>query len=271
GWLHISILLPLSRLYCRSRPHLQRIASEGCVYPLPFNLILKSTERVREQEALATMLAQSMGIPVPRILSYGESDPNESWNWGSILMMRIPGEPLNEVFDSLSPDELATIKGELASHLERMRRYSNRWGTRICGVDGGDAYGARIPLRHIAAGVDEDAFHQSLFPFVNDSTAPNYAQRRAAAEGMPSLFPHAIVFTHGDLWHHNIMVHDGHITGIIDWEYAGWLPEYWEYTTIMRWTTFPWSKFLGSLPGYRYNRELESDSALARLSVDSCF
>jgi hypothetical protein len=29
----------------------------------------------------------------------------------------------------------------------------------------------------------------------------------------------------------------GHITGIIDWELAGWYPDYWEYANIMKPTT----------------------------------
>jgi aminoglycoside phosphotransferase (APT) family kinase protein len=32
---------------------------------------------------------------------------------------------------------------------------------------------------------------------------------------------HPIVFTHGDLKHHNIMVLDGHISGFLDWESVG--------------------------------------------------
>ena len=40
---------------------------------------------------------------------------------------------------------------------------------------------------------------------------------------------HEIKFTHGDLHFSNIMINDGHISGIIDWEFAGWYPIYWEY------------------------------------------
>ncbi|RMZ90126.1 hypothetical protein DV736_g2651, partial [Chaetothyriales sp. CBS 134916] len=40
-------------------------------------------------------------------------------------------------------------------------------------------------------------------------------------------------FAHSDLYPKNILVSpDGHITGIIDWEYAGWYPDYWEYTKM---------------------------------------
>ncbi|RAK97506.1 uncharacterized protein BO80DRAFT_482083, partial [Aspergillus ibericus CBS 121593] len=42
--------------------------------------------------------------------------------------------------------------------------------------------------------------------------------------GMLSQNTHRIVFTHGDFRLANIMVHDGHVTGIVDWEYSGWYP-----------------------------------------------
>ena len=43
---------------------------------------------------------------------------------------------------------------------------------------------------------------------------------------------HRIVFTYADLTQHNIIVRDNHIVGLIDWQYAGWFPEYWDYGTM---------------------------------------
>jgi thiamine kinase-like enzyme len=49
---------------------------------------------------------------------------------------------------------------------------------------------------------------------------------------------HRIVFTHGDLALHNIIVKDGHVNAIIDWEFSGWYPEHWDYCKTL--------SFLGS-------------------------
>jgi Ser/Thr protein kinase RdoA (MazF antagonist) len=38
-------------------------------------------------------------------------------------------------------------------------------------------------------------------------------------------------FTHGDLNSFNILVSDGKVVGLIDWEFSGWYPHYWEYTS----------------------------------------
>ncbi len=77
-------------------------------------------------------------------------------------MTRIPGKTLKSVIASLSPDELHTIMQELAEILERMRSYSNPWDTRVCGVDGKDIYGGRVPGRHINACDDERSFYRTL-------------------------------------------------------------------------------------------------------------
>lgn len=42
----------------------------------------------------------------------------------------------------------------------------------------------------------------------------------------------APVFTHGDLNPFNVFVRDGLVVGILDWEFAGWYPAYWEYTAV---------------------------------------
>lgn len=39
------------------------------------------------------------------------------------------------------------------------------------------------------------------------------------------------VYTHGDLKPSNIFVRDGQVVGVIDWEFAGWSSNYWEYTS----------------------------------------
>ena len=44
----------------------------------------------------------------------------------------------------------------------------------------------------------------------------------------------AIVFVHADLWSHNILVKDGRLSGIIDWENSGWLPRHWQLHVMRR-------------------------------------
>jgi thiamine kinase-like enzyme len=41
------------------------------------------------------------------------------------------------------------------------------------------------------------------------------------------------VFTHADLHPSNILIDRGRLSGIVDWECAGFYPEYWEFTKLM--------------------------------------
>lgn len=45
---------------------------------------------------------------------------------------------------------------------------------------------------------------------------------------MPPATPYT--FTHGDITSVNIMVENGNLTGIIDWEASGYHPAWWEFT-----------------------------------------
>jgi aminoglycoside phosphotransferase len=52
-------------------------------------------------------------------------------------------------------------------------------------------------------------------------------------QGLPSIVSEShskrhLVFTHGDITMHNIMVQGDIVTGLIDWESAGWFLAHWE-------------------------------------------
>jgi aminoglycoside phosphotransferase len=82
---------------------------------------------------------------------------------------------------------------------------------------------------------------------------------------------HRIVFTHGDLEHHNIMVKGGRITGFLDWEASGWYPDYWEFTTPLKFGSPDFWRygFIMELGGESYLAELDCERALMSLTIDS--
>ncbi|PKY05773.1 kinase-like protein [Aspergillus campestris IBT 28561] len=54
---------------------------------------------------------------------------------------------------------------------------------------------------------------------------------------LPRMLPRSehSVFTHADIAPRNVMVdEENRVTGLLDWEWAGWYPDYWEYAQIMR-------------------------------------
>ncbi|KAH6678602.1 kinase-like domain-containing protein, partial [Halenospora varia] len=79
--------------------------------------------------------------------------------------------------------------------------------------------------------------HYGLGPFANDNdfnASLRYGLRIAFDMiHMQDQEKHKVYFTHGDVSSSNILVRDGKVVGLVDWEMAGWFQEYWEYTTSM--------------------------------------
>ncbi|KAH9217382.1 hypothetical protein DL95DRAFT_295397, partial [Leptodontidium sp. 2 PMI_412] len=45
---------------------------------------------------------------------------------------------------------------------------------------------------------------------------------------------HEIVFTHADFTPRNMIVKDGRVVALLDWEYSGWYLEYWEFVKTFK-------------------------------------
>ncbi|KAK3305121.1 uncharacterized protein B0T15DRAFT_484840 [Chaetomium strumarium] len=141
---------------------------------------------------------------------------------------------LGDVQDFLEEEEKETVERELGVILEIMRSWPNPVGPK------------------------QDLRRRSL--------TGHSLQGRKMEE-----LKHTIVFSHGDFYMHKILVHEGHVSGLIDWETAGWYPEYWEFTTPLRWASLlhEWRGMLLRLGGDKYARELEAEQAIGKLTVDS--
>ncbi|KAG8978857.1 hypothetical protein FRB94_012710 [Tulasnella sp. JGI-2019a] len=245
------------------------IASETAIFELPFGLIIKWSTGTREEELHSMRYARSLGLPVPRGICYG-SHRNKP---GSILMTKVEGRILSDVWKQLNPSEQETIRSQMRSYLEIMRSARNPWGSRICSVTGSAIRSVRAPGGLIGPCKDEEKFHQGLIfhafqhPMMDDAA---YSRLIDTAKQIRTI-PHDIVFTHGDLWHHNILVHNGRVSAILDWESAGWYPEYWEITTVLRFRPegWWWPEFVRSISPHPYEEEQESDGALIELTGSS--
>ncbi|KAJ5398666.1 hypothetical protein N7465_009155 [Penicillium sp. CMV-2018d] len=120
---------------------------------------------------------------------------------------------------------------------------------------------------------DEDELHDYLLSPASGhgfSSTSEYIQALERANEIRS-YSHRITFTHGDFKAHNILVgDDGHLSGFLDWESAGWCPEYWDFTTARRFGKNSWwSQVALWIGGDQYDGELACDIALNSLTVDS--
>ncbi|KAI0369520.1 kinase-like protein [Pilatotrama ljubarskyi] len=79
---------------------------------------------------------------------------------------------------------------------------------------------------------DQQEFKDFIFAQANSSIFAHRMPTLHCLAEPVNARKHRICFTHADLAPRNIVVKDGRLAGIIDWEFAGWYPEYWERTSM---------------------------------------
>ena len=163
-------------------------------------------------------IGENTSIPVPKVLS--------AWKRGDVIyitMQYVPGERAWSAWDKLRVDQQDDLCRELESYVKQLRQLTPPSPYIVSSVDGGPCRDHRFGLRTIGPFNSHDAFHERLRRGDNlDKCAPEVATLHNGR--------YVSKFTHGDLTMFNVLVHEGKISAILDWECAGWRPEYWEYT-----------------------------------------
>ena len=207
-----------------------------CCVPISKHLIVKTTRYVDSTEA-ATMeflAANAPGVPVPRVycafVHRGRA---------YIVMERIQGDSVYVEYKKLErEDDRARLIAQLKSIFEELRSLPPPSLNRVESCIGGSLFDWRIShSKNTRFGPFETIprFHQWLRCDTSQEGLKDWKEDRANIDSMIArhdtpVWP-APVFTHGDLHPSNILAKDGRITGIIDWEFSGWYPSYWEYTS----------------------------------------
>ncbi|KAI5777817.1 kinase-like domain-containing protein [Geopyxis carbonaria] len=208
-----------------------RLGSFDRTHRLPFNLYLRvdtaDWARYHQAEFRALQLvATHTQIPVPRPL-----DTITHANSSFLLMTGLPGTILGRSLAVMTDAQIDAVVQDLKKYIAELRHIPNQTGSgfQICNPLGGGILDWRIAdsKREELKFRDETEFHQYLRkPWGFDA-----AQWRSIAKAHGRVGGHEIVFTHADLNMRNILVDENNkISGIVDWECAGWYPEYWEYT-----------------------------------------
>jgi serine/threonine protein kinase len=199
-------------------------------------------------------------IPIPRILKvYEMGDRNH------LVMEMISSGPGNAETDyhQMDPDQVRNFGSELAGYIQQLRSLEPPTEGIIGSVNLDKNHDSRLdgsawgPFHGIA---DFQTYLRLGHPLRHWENEPDVMLVHSRPER------YSIKFTHADLRPNNILVKDGHITAIIDWEFAGWYPEYWEYTK-MHWIPRPlWDKFYEAVEQEagitKYPEELAAETAI---------
>jgi aminoglycoside phosphotransferase (APT) family kinase protein len=173
--------------------------------------VLKRGVHDRQETDTMRFIAANTTIPVPKVHDI-KFDRENSASW--IVMDYAPGEMLDKAWMKLTPSQRLSTCRQLAGYLAQLQALK---GQRIEGVNS-------APVRV--------GFYQSRWggPFDTEKEFNDFLARDAPQRPTDN---HAIHFAHGDLSPRNIMVDEnGNITAILDWEWAGWFPEYWDVTRM---------------------------------------
>jgi hypothetical protein len=178
-------------------------------------------------------------------------------------MEECPGAPLDEVIDTMTPLELNHIADQVSTLLTGMRSRKSRT---LGSVSGGPYNNWFMPYpwtpKHAFDSVGE--YHRHYREVFLDFCGPEYVDELFSA--LPRNCP--VNLTHGDLLPRNMLVNGSTITAIIDWETAGFYPEYWEYCRMHYpgWMSSGWDYVLKRVfPGPRREREIKTVTRMLNL------
>jgi aminoglycoside phosphotransferase (APT) family kinase protein len=227
----------------------------------PNNTVVKSgTKLRRESEIAALRLTAQLELPTLRVLgvSEGMSDGEIQIE---IHMSFILGQTLDSIWPTLSPPEKRAICHQLRHILNTMRQAT--WpATTIGSCNGGRVLDARLYGIKIGGPfTNETDLNKFIMDIPDETPQP---MRDALLKHQRT--DHRIVLAHGDLHQDNILVKDGKITGLIDWEQAGWYPEYWDYIKFcyISATHRDWKDYAKEIFSQTYEEELLFFLALSR-------
>ncbi|KAK5169875.1 uncharacterized protein LTR77_005853 [Saxophila tyrrhenica] len=210
---------PLRRLFTRlAEETVGRLyKSDGLCTPISRNKIIKTGHRVRLTEAATIKFVGP---------SY-------------ILMERIRGEEIPAAWKRLGEDGRRKIFSQLKAMFEELRSLKPPPGTGAESCVGGRGYDCRIPrCPQFGPFKTIQDFHFWLREGFNltDQPKPDNLDETEWADLEKTVAMHEgpfppPVFTHGDLNPFNILVRGDEVVGIVDREFGGWYPHYWEYTS----------------------------------------
>lgn len=188
---------------------------------LPFGLCLKEGRPTTvKNEANALLLVEKhTNAPAPRLIDFLMNGKET----GFILMTQVPGDRLDEVLYRMTNEERKQLGRDLGRYITQWRRIPNDSPYQVNNATNGPIYDNRLEDKQCGP------FH-STTDFADYLT--KYLENKRWEHPLSALYKqtHRIYFTHSDLHRTNIFVQGGKLSGIIDWEHAGFKPEYWEYT-----------------------------------------
>lgn len=188
-----------------------------------------------QTEADMMHYAATHGVLAPKVRAVYDIHTVSSIGPSASAMIsdRVTGDRLSEVWGDLSDEARSGIIAQLRQQISNMRSCTQSYIGRI---DNRSAYNfyERVPGSVCGPFINEEHFDEWCLSRVPDGlfglTRKKWTKWLEKERQRPFR---NMVLTHGNLSPRNIIVADGVVTGIVDWEMSGFWPEYAEYAFAM--------------------------------------
>jgi aminoglycoside phosphotransferase len=179
--------------------------------------------------ATTKWVRENTKIPVVEEMKYWKDD-----NSHFFLMKRVPGESLEDAWPRLSGAEKANYAREVIEYIAELRKHK---APSPQTVEGAPVRDQILGSTHTSVVVieDKETWWARVAKGIRRTDSAWLEEYKSRYPKQPTQY----VLTHCDLNIGNIMVHDGHVSGIIDWEHAGYLPDWWEHACACNWIQEP--------------------------------
>lgn len=197
-------------------------------------------------------------IPIPKIAKDWVDKDGRQF----LMVDRVEGENLQTAWPTLPQDAKIRVAEQTANSLQQLR---NLQSDKMASLGEAPLYSGWLFLQDIETPrgpfASEDELWQSL---VRKLEKLRDTAREAFRKRLPPCAPYT--FTHCDLATANIIVKDGNLAAIIDWEGAGYFPLWWEYTATVvglsaedeEWKNCWQAKYIHLMTGKRFGRTFVS-------------
>ncbi|KAH7333354.1 hypothetical protein BKA65DRAFT_564556 [Rhexocercosporidium sp. MPI-PUGE-AT-0058] len=161
-----------------------------------------------ESKTIAFIREEAPEVPVPEVI---HTWIDREWNRTFLILRRIPGQTLDNEWSRLAPNQRLQIASKVVEYCRKLASISS------CRFESatGRAHG-----RHVSSVV----IPRPIGPFSSKALASHLSAVAPESDlDVGSLF----YFYHADLGPTNIMVVNGTMVGILDWESAAYYPKFW--------------------------------------------
>ncbi|EME84196.1 uncharacterized protein MYCFIDRAFT_210810 [Pseudocercospora fijiensis CIRAD86] len=186
-------------------------------------IVIKVGDASRMSEAAAMrLLSEKTAIPIPTVHdAYIQDD-----GCGVIIMEYVEGVTLDKAWPTYDLAQKQAVVHQLKRYLNELRQIQSPVISSVDGEPCCDQFFS-WDMREYGPYSTEMQFHEGLVQALHERA--DHSWSRMVARFLRSMSGHETVLTHNDLTPSNILVNDGSVVAILDWELAGFYPDYWEY------------------------------------------